>query len=85
MAMAVKLRASALSEISQMLNETLPYRVQRNFARLGRAQRLLLPGKLQFVGQLARVSERNLKARETGDITIASGAAASAAKPLVLV
>ena len=84
-ALAAKLRAIALSEISQMLNETLPYRVQRNFARLGRAQRLLLPGKLQFVGQLARVSERNLKARETGDITIASGAAASAAKPLVLV
>jgi hypothetical protein len=28
--------------------------------------------KLEFVGQLARVSERNLKARETGDITIAS-------------
>ena len=46
----------------------------------------LPPGnKLQFVGQLTRVSERNLKARETGDITIASGAAASAAKPLVLV
>ena len=48
--MAVKLRAIALSEISQMLNEILPYRVQRNFARLGRAQRLLLPGKLEFVG-----------------------------------
>ena len=50
-ALAAKLRAIALSEISQMLNETLPYRVQRNFARLGRAQRLLLPGKLQFVGR----------------------------------
>ena len=100
-ALAAKLRAIALSEISQLLNETLPYLrlrvspaglpatprlgVQRNFARLGRAQRLLLPGKLEFVGLLARVSERNLKARTTGDITIASGAAASAAKPLVLV
>ena len=66
-AIAVKLRAIALSEISQMLNETLPYLrlrvspaglpatprlgVQRNFARLGRAQRLLLPAKLQFVRQ----------------------------------
>ena len=100
-ALAAKLRAIALSEISQMLNETLPYLrlrvspaglpatprlgVQRNFARLGRAQRLLLPGKLEFVGQLARVSERNLKARAAGGISIASGAAASAAKPLVLV
>ena len=27
--------------------------------------------KLEIVEQLARVSERNLKARETGDITIA--------------
>ena len=27
--------------------------------------------KLDFVGQQARVSERNSKARETGDITIA--------------
>ena len=27
--------------------------------------------KLEFVGQQARVSERSLKARETGDITIA--------------
>ena len=26
---------------------------------------------MEFVGQLARVSERDLKARETGDITIA--------------
>ena len=43
------------------------------------------PAKLEFDWQLARVRERNLKARETGDITIASGAAASAAKPLVLV
>ena len=43
------------------------------------------PAKLEIGGQLARVSERNLKARETGDITIASGAAAPAAKPLVLV
>ena len=67
-ALAAKLRAIALSEISQMLNETLPYLrlrvspaglpatprlgVQRNFARLGRAQRLLLPGKLQFVGRM---------------------------------
>ena len=30
----------------------LPYRVQRNFARLGRAQRLLLPAKLEFVGRM---------------------------------
>ena len=51
-ALAAKLRAIALSEISQMLNETLPYRVQRNFARLGRAQRLLLPAKLEFVGRM---------------------------------
>ena len=50
-AVVVKLRAIALSEISQMLNETLPYRVQRNFARLGRAQRLLLPDKLNFFRQ----------------------------------
>ena len=66
-ALVVKLRAIALSEISQMLNETLPYLrlrvspaglpatprlgVQRNFARLGRAQRLLLPDKLNFFRQ----------------------------------
>ena len=41
--------------------------------------------EIDFIGQQARVSERNSKARETGDITIASGAAATAAKPLVLV
>ena len=45
MAMPVKLRAMALSEISQMLNETLPWRVQRNFACLRLAQRLHLPHK----------------------------------------
>ena len=88
--MAVKLRAIALSEISQILNETLPYLrlrvspaglpatprlgVQRNFARLGRAQRLLLPAKLEFVGQLARVSERNIE--PVGRQLVAQGAAA---------
>ena len=42
-------------------------------------------GKVGFIGKQARVSERNSKALVEGDITIASGAAASAAKPLVLV
>ena len=49
MAMAVKLRAMALSEISQMLNETLPWRAQRNFACLRQAQRLHLPHNSQFI------------------------------------
>ena len=48
-ALAAKLRAIALSEISQMLNETLPYRVQRNFACLRQAQRLHLPHKFQVI------------------------------------
>ena len=51
MAMAVKLRAMALSEISQMLNETLPWRVQRNFACLRQAQRLHLPHKSQVINR----------------------------------
>ena len=41
--------------------------------------------KWRFIGVMASVSERNLKARETGGLSIASGAAALAAKPLVLV
>ena len=55
-----------------------------------------MPAKFQFVGVMARVSERNSKALGEGDIPIASGAAAArvgvgdsrsppAAKPLVLV
>ena len=47
---------------------------------------LLLPGlndKLEFVGQLVSRRRTEFRARFTGDIPIASGGAASAAKPLV--
>ena len=38
---------------------------------MGAPDKAKQPTKLEFVGQQARVRERNLKARETGDITIA--------------
>ena len=50
---------------------------KRNLPSLMRERVKDLSDKLEFVGQLARVSERNLKARETGGISIARGGAAS--------
>ncbi|MBQ2869391.1 MAG: hypothetical protein IJE88_05130, partial [Akkermansia sp.] len=51
--------------------------------KIGVLSVLVMTDKLEFVGQLVSRRRTEFRAREMGDIPIASGGAASAAKPLV--